>query len=154
MEKVYPYEERKPVRWISLGIGLLFLFLLFLAGRAAMGPAPLFMTIVMNIFVVILPVFAIIGLLYPFVLYQHFAIREIVFRKDGMFFKRGFRPITIQKVTDLNIRKFREKEINITITGLAPDGKKVRKTLARKGGGDVNKRWEEFKKDLQKIKSK
>lgn len=154
MEKVYSYQKRKPLTFILIGIGLLFLFLLFLAARAAMGSAPSFVTLVMNIFVVVLPVLAIIALLYPFTLYQRFAIREIVLSEDGVLLKRGFRPIIIQKVTDLSVRKapIGGKKVGATITGLTPDGKRVRKTLARTG--DVDKRWEEFKKDLQKIKSK
>ncbi len=156
MEKVYSYQERKPLTFILIGIGLLFLFLLFLAGRAAMGSAPSFIEIVMNIFVIILPVLAVIAFLYPFALYPYFAIREIDLGKQGILFKRRFRPITIKKVTDLSVHKapLGEREKSITVTGLAPDGRKVRKTLMRELGGDVGKRWEEFKKDLQKIKSK
>jgi len=137
-----------------MGIALLFLFLLFLAGRAAMGPAPWYIASVMDIFTIVLPVLAIVSFTYPYILYPRFAIREIVFSKEGVILKRGLRPITIKKITDLSARKFRGKEVNITITGLGPDGGKVRKTLVRKGGGDVEKRWDEFKEDLQKIKSK
>ena len=118
-----------------------------------MGPAPWLMTLIFNLFVVISPVLAVVAFLYPFVIYSYSAIREIVFSKNGMLLKRGFRPITIQKITDLKTRKFMGKEVNITITGLAPDGRKARKTLVRKSTG-VDKRWEEFKADLQKIKSK
>jgi len=154
LEKVYPYQERKLLTFISTGIVLLFLFLLFFVMREAMGPAPWYITLVTDIFTIILPVLAIISFVYPSILYPRFAIREIVFSKDGVILNRGHRPITIQKITDLSTRKFRGKEVNITITGLAPDGGKVRKTLVRKGGGDVEKRWDEFKEDLQKIKSK
>jgi hypothetical protein len=117
-----------------------------------MGSAPFLTEIAINIFVIILPVLAVVAFIYPFVIYPYFAIREIVFSKNGMLLKRGFRPITIQKITDLKTRTFRGKEVNITITGLAPDGRKVRKRLVRKSTG-VDKRWEEFKADLQKIKS-
>lgn len=132
---------------------MLFLFFIFLVMRASMGSAPFLTEIVINIFVIILPVLAVVAFLYPFVIYPYFAFREIVFSKNGMLLKRGFRPITIQKITDLKTRTFRGKEVNIAITGLAPDGRKVRKRLMRKSTG-VNKRWEEFKADLQKIKSK
>ncbi len=122
--------------------------------REAMGPAPLYTTLVMDIFTIILPVLAIISFMYPAILYPRLAIREIVFSKGGVILNRGHRPITIQKITDVSTRKFRGNEVNITITGLRPDGKKVRKTLVKKSGGDVEKRWDEFKEDLQKIKSK
>ena len=154
MEKVYRYQERKSFTFISMGIVLLFLFLLFLAGRAAMGSGPWHMTLVIDIFTIILPVLAIVSFIYPTIFYPRFAIQETVFSKDGVILKRGLKPITIKKITDLSARKFRGKEVNITITGLGPDGEKVRKTLVRKGGGDVEKRWDEFKEDLQKIKSK
>ena len=152
MEKVYSYEKRKWIFWIPLGILFLFLFLLFLAGRAAMGAAPLYATILMNFVVIMCIVYAIIFLLYPFVLYPLVAIREIVFSEEGIFFKRGFRPITIQKITDLKVVKiiFGKKERGLKIVGLTPDGKKVRRPISRVLDGDVDKRWEEFKKDLQK----
>lgn len=153
MEKVYLYQERKILGYMLMGILSLFVALLFFVMRASMGPTPSLTEMVINIFVVILPVCAVVAFLYPFVIYPYFGVREIVFSKNGMLLKRGFRPITIQKITDLKSRTFRGKEVNITITGLAPDGRKVRKTLARKSTG-VDKRWEEFKADLQKIKSK
>jgi hypothetical protein len=136
------------------GIGFLFLFLLFLAGRAAMGPAPWLMTLIFNLFVVISPVLAVVAFLYPFVIYPYFAIREIIIGKDGVILKRKIKPITIQKVTDFEIRKapIGGRVTGITINGLAPDGSKVRKILMKQG--DVGKKWEEFKADLQKIKSK
>ena len=154
MEKVYPYQERKLFAFISTGIVLLFLFLLFFVMREAMGPAPWYITLVTDIFTIILPVLAIISFVYPAILYSRFVIREIVISKGGISFKRGARPITIQKVTDLDVRKFRGKEVNLKITGLTPDGRKIHKRIVRKGGGDVEKRWDEFKGDLQKIKSK
>jgi len=86
------------------------------------------------------------------ILLESLHIAEIVFSKDGVLFNRRFRSFTIRKVTDLKIFKIRGRETKITITGLAPDGGEVRKTIARTGG--VGKRWEEFKGDLQKIKSK
>lgn len=92
--------------------------------------------------------FAVILLLSPLLF-----VTEIVIGKEGLLFKRRFRPVTIRKVTDLKIREFRGKETQITIMGLTPEGKKVRKKIARTGGGDVGKRWEEFKVGLQKIKS-
>ena len=147
MEKVYPYEKRKWIYWISLGILNLFLFLGFLAGRAAMGPAPLFVTLFFDISVIILPVCAIICLLIPFVLYPLVVTREIVLSKEGVTFKRGFRPITIQKITDLKVVEFLKKERGLKIVGLTPDGKEVRMIVSRILVGE---RWEEFKTDLQK----
>ncbi len=153
MNKVYAYEERHPLGWILLGIVSLFSFVLFFVGRAAMGPAPLFMTITMNVFVIILPVIGGVCLLFPFVFYPVLATREIVFSEEGITFRRGFRPITIQKITGLKIRKFRGRENSLTITGLTPDGRQVRKTLARVGAGDVGRKWEEFKQDIQEFES-
>lgn len=79
-------------------------------------------------------------------------IKEIVFSKDGMILKRRFRPIIIQKITDLKVHETGKKEVSLTVVGSTPEGKTIRKTIARTG--NVGKRWEEFKKDLQKIKSK
>ena len=45
---------------------------------------------------------------------------------------------------------FGKKERGLKIVGLTPDGKKVRRPISRVLDGDVDKRWEEFKKDLQK----
>lgn len=148
-EKVYSYQKMSFVKIAFGEIAIWFLFLLFLAGRAAMGSAPLLMTLIFDLFVIILPVLAIILLLSPVVL-----TTEIVLSKEGVCFKRRFRPITIRKVTDLKVREFRGKEINITAKGLTPEGREARKRIVRKGGGDVEKRWEEFKGDLRKIKSK
>jgi hypothetical protein len=73
---------------------------------------------------------------------------EIVFTGEGIFFKSRLRPVTIQKITDLKVVKFLKKERSLKIVGLTPDGKEVRRTIRK--AGNVGKRWEEFKKDLQK----
>lgn len=118
-----------------------------------MGSAPLLMTLVWNFFVIILPVLAILLLLSPALV-----TTEIVLSKEGVFFKRRLRPITIQKITDLEVVKFGGRKVKVMgveglkITGLTPTGKKFHKTIGKTG--DLGKRWEEFKKDLQKIKSK
>lgn len=149
MEKVYSYQKMSAAK-ITLGeIAVWFLFFLFYVMWVSMGSAPLLVTLIFAIFLILYPILAIILLLSPLIL-----TTEIVISNKGALFKRRFRPITIRKVTDLKIREFRGKEVNITITGLTPEGKKVRKRVVRTGGGDVGKRWEEFKKDLQKIKSK
>jgi len=109
----------------------------------------LFYTLIFALFLIICPVLAILLLLSPMII-----TTEIVISEKGVLFKRRFRPITIRKVTGLKTREFRGKEVQITITGLTPEGKEVRKRIARAGGNDVGKRWEEFKADLQKIKSK
>lgn len=127
--------------------------MLFIAGRAAMGSAPLLMTLVWNFFVVILPVLAILLLLSPALV-----TTEIVISKGGVFFKRRLRPITIQKITDLEVVKFGGRKVKVMgeeglkITGLTPAGKKFHKTIGKTG--DLSKRWEEFKGDLRKIRSK
>lgn len=41
----------------------------------------------------------------------------------------------------------RRKEVSLTIEGEAPDGKKIRKRVARRG--KLRERWEEFKEDLK-----
>ena len=156
MEKVYSYQERKPLTYIFEGIVLLFLFLLFLAARRAMGSGPFLIEMGMNAFMVILPVLAILAFIYPFAVYPYTAIREIVFSEEGILLKRKLQSIAIKEVTDLDIHKapIGGREKSITITGLAPDGRKIRKTIMRPLGGDVGRKWEEFKKDLQEIKSK
>lgn len=135
------------------GIACLLLFFFFFVMREAMGAAPPLIALVMDIFVIFLPVLAILAFLYPFTIYRYTATKEIVFTKNGVLLKRGFRPVTIQKITDLKVRTFRGKEVSATITGLTPEGTKVRKTLGCKRTG-LEKRWEEFKADLRKIKTK
>ena len=148
-EKVYSYQKMSATK-IALGeIAVWFLFFLFYVMWVSMGPAPLLITLIFAIFLILYPILAIILLLSPLLF-----VTEIVLSKEGVLFKRRFWPITIRKVTDLKIREFRGKEVNITITGLTSEGKEIRKRIARIGGGDVGKRWEEFKADLEKIKSK
>lgn len=118
-----------------------------------MGPAPLFMTLIFDLFVIILPVLAILLLLSPALV-----TTEIVLSKEGVFFKRRLRPITIQKIIDLEVVKFRGRKVKVMgeeglkITGLTPAGKKFHKTIGKTG--DLRNRWEEFKGDLRKIRSK
>ncbi len=80
-------------------------------------------------------------------------VEKIVFDKEGVTFKRPLRPIILKAITDLEVRMSRGKEIGLKVVGLAPDGKRIR-TIRIMREGDVDKRWEEFKKDLQKIRSK
>jgi hypothetical protein len=89
-------------------------------------------------------------IIFIFMLCLGFYYSEITFSKEGVTFRRRFRPITIQKITDLKVVKlgvFR-KERSLKIVGLTPEGKAARVTIFRKG--NVGKRWEEFKTDLQK----
>lgn len=78
-------------------------------------------------------------------------IEKIVFDGRSMVLQRKFRPITINKITDLETLRRGGVE-GLKITGSTPDGRKVRKNVWEEG--DVGKRWAEFKADLQKIKSK
>ncbi len=134
---------------IVLGeIAVWFLFFLFYIMWVSMGSAPSFITLIIALFLVLYPILAIMLLLSPLIL-----TTEIVISNKSVLFKRRFRPIVIQKVTDLKTRAFRGKEVNITVTGLTPEGEEVRKKIARTGG-DVGKRWDEFKAGLQKIKLK
>ena len=114
-------------------IAVWFLFFIFYMMWAS-GPPPLIRSI-FALFLVLYPILAVLLLLSPVIL-----TTEIVISDKSVLFKRRFQPIIIRKVTDLKTREFRGKEVNITITGLASDGKKVRKTLARTGGQDVGKR--------------
>jgi len=148
-EKVYPYQKMSAAKIVLGEIAVWFLFFLFYVMWVSMGSAPSFITLIIALFLVLYPILAILLLLSPIILTM-----EIVIDKQGILFKRRFRPIVIQKVTDLKTREFRGKEVNITITGLTPDGKEVRKRVARAGGRDVGKKWGGFKADLQKIKSK
>ena len=148
MEKVYPYQKMSTAKIVLGEIAVWFLFFLFYVMWVSMGSAPSFITLIIALFLVLYPILAILLLLSPAIL-----TTEIVISNKGVLFKRRFRPIVIQKVTDLKTREFRGKEVKITITGLTPEGGEVHKTLARTGS-DVGKRWEEFKADLQKIKSK
>jgi len=77
-----------------------------------------------------------------------FPVKEIVFSKEGLVFRRGRKPIIIQRVTDL--KEARGGRI-VKLTGLTPEGNTVTRRL---NWSDVGrKKWEEFKKDLQKIKA-
>ena len=94
----------------------------------------------------------IMALILTVVLVRRYRTIEIVFTDEGIFFKSRLRPVTIQKITDLEVVKFLKKERNLKIVGLTPDGKEVRRSIVKIG--NVGKRWEEFKEDLQKISSR
>lgn len=136
-QKVYLIRKSYIISLIFLAICLIFFSFLYLLGLSAL---------ILKYIWVFLPavvVMCILGAL--------FYIEKIVFDKEGMTFQRKFRPITIREITGLEIIKRGGTE-GLKITGLTPDGKKIRKNIWREGG--VGKRWEEFKKDLQKIKLK
>lgn len=77
-----------------------------------------------------------------------YPVKEIAFSKEGMVFRRGHKPIVIQRVTEL--KETRGGRI-VKLTGLTPEGNTVTRKL---NWSDVGrKRWEEFKEDLQKIKA-
>jgi len=77
-------------------------------------------------------------------------IEKVVLDKDGVTFQRRLRPITLPKITDLEVRMSKRKEIGLKIVGLDMDGKTRTIHIAREG--EIHKRWDEFKEDLQKFK--
>jgi len=129
-DKVYPYLTS--LKCVISGI----LFLIFCALSELYFPLfPLpFLFFISAVIMFLTPV---IGL----------NIREIVIGKEGVIFNRRFRPIVMQKITDVE-----EKRNVLRLTGTTPEGKTVRKPIGR---GDIGKKkWDEFKEDIQKIKSK
>ena len=81
-----------------------------------------------------------------------FNTQEIVFDEKGVTFRRRIRTTTFRKITDLDVRMSRGNEVGLKITGVDTDGETVR-TIRFARQGEVHRRWDEFKKDLQKIKS-
>lgn len=77
-----------------------------------------------------------------------YPVKEIAFSKEGMVFRRRHNPIIIQRITEL--KETRGGRI-VKLTGLTPEGNTVTRRLSWSEVG--KKRWEEFKKDLQKIKA-
>jgi len=77
-----------------------------------------------------------------------YSIREIVLSKEGVIFRRKRNPILIQEIT--NIKEKRSGRI-LKLTGLTSEGKTVNKRVTWSDVG--RKKWGEFKKDLERIKS-
>ena len=141
MAKAYPLKRKRDnIGWAAICL-VLFIFLAF-AGPLVGATLPY-----LGVFMLVL---AWINLLLVIVLlldiFLGFTARKVILSEEGVIFKRRFRPIVIQKITDLKV-----VEKSLKIVGLTPDGKEVRKIIRRMG--DVDKRWDEFKKDLERIKS-
>ncbi|WP_309493140.1 hypothetical protein [Candidatus Hecatella orcuttiae] len=80
-----------------------------------------------------------------------FTITRITIAEEGVILHRPLGEIVIRKIGEVKISRgralrARKKEVSLTIVGEAPDGKKIRKRVARKG--ELQERWEEFKEDL------
>jgi len=157
MEKVYPYKEA----WDYIGIVVLCIItfvLCFWVRANAVKVVEWLVGIAFKSIVEILRILCLISsvlllavmIIFIFLLCLGFYYSEITFSKEGVTFRRRFRSITIQKITDLKVVKdiFGKKERGLKIVGLTPDGKVVRKIIGKRS--DVGKRWEEFKTDLQK----
>jgi len=65
-----------------------------------------------------------------------------------MLFRRRHNPIVIQRITELKETRGGK---TLKLTGLTPEGNTVTRRLSWSEVG--KQRWEEFKKDLQKIKA-
>ena len=77
-----------------------------------------------------------------------YPVKEIAFSKEGMLFRRRHNPIVIQRITELKETRGGK---TLKLTGLTPEGNTVTRRLSWSEVG--KQRWEEFKKDLQKIKA-
>ena len=77
-----------------------------------------------------------------------FFVKEIALSKEGVVFRRKRNPVVIQKVTDV---KETSRGRILKLTGLSPEGKTLKKRVKWSDVG--RKRWGEFKKDLERIKS-
>ena len=93
-------------------------------------------------------VFSVILVVYLIWNISGYSIREIVLSKEGVIFRRKRNPIVIQRIT--NVKETRGGKI-LKLTGLTSEGKTVNKRVTWSDVG--RKRWDEFKKDLEKIKS-
>lgn len=77
-----------------------------------------------------------------------FLVEEIAFTKAGVIFKRRRNSIVMQRIANV---KEGSRGRGLTLTSLTPEGKSVNRSVSQ---GDVGKkRWQEFKKDLEKIQS-
>ena len=155
MEKVYPYKQARDYIGVVVVFTITFVLCFWVRANAVkvvewlVGIA--FKNIVESLRIICL-IFSVLLLavmiIFIFMLCLGFYYSEITFSKEGVTFRRRFRPVTIQKITDLKVVKYRKKEGSLKIVGLTPEGKAARVTIFRKG--NVGKRWEEFKTDLQK----
>ena len=142
MAKVYPLKRKRDSIGLAAICLVLFIFLAFVG--PLVGATLPYLGVVMLVLAWINLLLAIVSLLDIFL---GFTTRKVILSEEGVIFKRRFRPIIIQKITDLKV-----VEKSLKIVGLTPEGKEVRRIIRRMG--DVGKRWEEFKKDLQKFESK
>lgn len=81
-------------------------------------------------------------------------VKEIALSEGGIVFRRRFRPVTIQSVVGVKTvtgrgRWFRKTETALVVEGFTPEGKSVRRLVRRASFTDLDKRWEEFKSDVQ-----
>jgi len=144
VEKSYSYL--KASRSILELLGWLALFFFFALSYGFISPSLVFM----RVWYLMLGVLCLGGAAYTFVrMVLGVNIKEISVSERGIFFRRRFRPFTIQNIHEIKEHKpmLRKKDVAITITGLTPEGRRTRVTIRRQG--DVGKRWEEFKKDVR-----
>ena len=92
--------------------------------------------------------FSVIFAVYLIAIIIGYSVKEIVLSEEGIIFKRKSNPIVIQRVTDM--REVRGGRV-VKLTGLTAEGKTVKKRVAWSDVG--RERWDEFKKDLEKVKS-
>ena len=92
--------------------------------------------------------FSAILVLSTIVVFAGYSLEEIVLSQEGITFKRKRNSIVIQKVTDV---KETSRGRILKLTGLSPEGKTLKKRVKWADVG--RKRWGEFKKDLERIKS-
>ncbi len=155
-EKVYPHPGVKPTTYITILAGgiiglilgvLLRIYavqiteaLLDVAGGSTVNNfrnVGLGMIILFSSYLVVYLVLSIGG----------YHIKEIVLSKEGIVFRRKRNPIVIQRIT--NLKESRSGRI-LKLTGWTAGGDMVNRKFTWSDVG--RKKWEEFKKDLQKIR--
>jgi len=156
-EKVYPNPGVKPLTHIGISLGsiigiVLGVLLRMYAVQFCEWLYDIALTSSVNNFrnlgLGMIIAFSAILVVYLISIFTGYSVKEIVLSKEGVVFRRKRNPIIIQRITGA-------KEASggrvLKLTGITPEGKSVKKRVSWSDVG--RKRWQEFKQDLQKIKS-
>ena len=156
-EKVYPNPGVKPLTHIGISLGsiigiVLGVLLRMYAVQFCEWLYDIALTSSVNNFrnlgLGMIIAFSAILVVYLISIFTGYSVKEIVLSKEGVVFRRKRNPIIIQRITGA-------KESSggrvLKLTGITPEGKSVKKRVSWSDVG--RKRWQEFKQDLQKIKS-
>lgn len=139
-EKVYTYVGVGTLLPLSIGmIGLSIIWWLIFGTSLILGA--------LGYVCALLAVLLFLNIFFPFI--PHYSPRKIVINERGVILDRGPRsPIVIRKITSLKAKEKKGRVVSLTVEGLTPDGRRVKKKFIK--NGDLSKRMEEFNNDLKR----